>query len=113
MMTSRKPDEYDKAQGRELARLRRAAGLTQEQLGLQLEISSKQVGKYERGQSRVPAGRLKAAIAILRRESGAAGGFSEDQASYGVPASAKGVLLRTLRGLEDGVKFCIDVVERL
>jgi transcriptional regulator with XRE-family HTH domain len=113
MTTSRKPDEHDKAQGRELARLRRAAGLTQEQLGLLLGVSLKQIGKFERGQSRVPAGRFKAATAILRGESEVNGGFSESQAPYSVPDSMKNALLRTLRGLPDDVKLWIDVVERL
>ncbi|WP_353641011.1 helix-turn-helix transcriptional regulator [Mesorhizobium sp. WSM2239] len=45
MKTSRKPDHYDRAKGRELARLRKAAGLSQEQLATRLRISPKQLGK--------------------------------------------------------------------
>lgn len=113
MATSRKPDEDDKAQGRELARLRRAAGLTQQQLADMLKITSKQIGKYERGQSRVPAGRLKAAMVILRKESETAGGFSEDQTEFSAPALTKALLLQKLRGVEDELKFCIAEIERL
>ena len=86
--------------------------MSQEQLALRLGISLKQLGKYERGQSRIPAGRYEEAIVILRGHAGVAGGFSEEQHPY-FPASTKDTLLRTLRGLLDGVKLCIDVVERL
>lgn len=112
MKTSRKPDEHDKAEGRELARLRRASGLTQEQLALLLGVSPKQIGKYERGQSRLTAGRYKAAMAILRGQA-EVHGFAEGQAPYVVPAPTKDMLLQTLRGLQDDLKLCIDVVERL
>lgn len=113
MKTSRKPDEHDKAEGRELALLRRAAGLTQEQLALLLGVSPNQIGKYERGQSRLTAGRYKAATAILRGQVEVTGGFAEEQTPYVIPASAKDMLLQTLRGLQNDVKLCIDVVERL
>lgn len=113
MTTSRKPDDHDRAKGRELARLRKASGLSQEQLATRLGISLKQFGKYERGQSRIPAGRYEAAMAILREYGHGAGGFSEDQTPYTVPVAAKDMLLRTLRELQDRLKLCIDAVERL
>ncbi|NGO51051.1 helix-turn-helix domain-containing protein [Allomesorhizobium camelthorni] len=113
MQTSRKPDDHDRAKGRELARLRKASGLSQEQLATRLGISPKQFGKYERGQSRIPAGRYEAAMAILREYGSLVGGFSEGQAPYAFPAAAKDTLLRTLHELLDRLKLCIDVLERL
>jgi transcriptional regulator with XRE-family HTH domain len=106
-------DSHDRAKGRELARLRKASGLSQERVATRLGISPKQFGKYERGQSRIPAGRYEAAMAILREYTGMVGGFSEGQAPYAFPAAAKDTLLRTLRELQAGLKLCIDVVERL
>ena len=83
MKTSRKPDESDRAKGRELARLRKAVGMSQEQLAIRLGISAKQIGKYERGQNRVPAGRYEAASTILREQEAGGSGFAESQAPYG------------------------------
>ena len=113
MTTSRKPDDHDRAKGRELARLRKAFGLSQERLATLLGISLKQFGKYERGQSRIPAGRYEAAMAILREYGGAVGGFSEGQVPFVFPAAAKDTLLRSLREIQDRLKLCIDAVERL
>lgn len=107
MKTSRKPDDSDKAKGRELAELRKAAGLSQEQLAIQLGISAKQLGKNERGQIRMPIGRYEAALNILRGRP--RGGFSEEQASYhGQPA--EDALRLSLRRL---LKQCLEIVERL
>lgn len=112
MTTSRKPDDHDRAKGRELARLRKASGLSQERLATLLGISPKQLGKYERGQNRIPAGRYEAATAILRENGSMVGGFSEGQAPYAVPA-AKDTLLRALREIQERVTVCIEAVERL
>ena len=94
--------------------MRKASGLSQERLASRLGISPKQFGKYERGQSRIPAGRYEAAMEILREYTGVVvGGFSEGQAPYAFPAATKDTLLRTLHELQDRLKLCIDVVERL
>jgi len=113
MKTSRKPDQHDKAKGRELARLRKAAGISQERLARQLGISTKQFGKYERGQSRMPAGRYELALQILQMARGKAGGFAEDQAPFAGSPREKETLLKELRNLQDYVKRCIDAAERL
>lgn len=96
MATSRRPDEFDKAKGRELARLRKDTGLSQEELARAMGISSKQLGKYERGQSRLTTGRFEAALAVIRAHQPMVTGFAESQAPYA--ASVKETLLRTLRG---------------
>lgn len=113
MTTSRKPDDHDRAKGRELARSRKASGLSQERLATLLGISPKQLGKYERGQSRIPAGRYEAATTILREYGVMIGGFSEGQAPFAFPNAAKDTLLRALREIRDRVTLCIEAVERL
>ena len=113
MTTSRKPDDHDRAKGRGLARLRKASGLSQERLATLLGISPKQFGKYERGQSRIPAGRYEAATTILREYGVVSGGFSEGQAPFEFPNAARDTLLTMLRELQDRLKLCIETVERL
>jgi transcriptional regulator with XRE-family HTH domain len=61
-MVRRIADGHDRAKGRKLARLRKASGLPQERLATRLGISPKQLGKYERGQNRIPAGRYEGAL---------------------------------------------------
>src|SRR5688500_10885307 len=100
MKTSRKPDESDRAKGRELARLRKAAGMSQEQLAIRLGISAKQFGKYERGQNRVPAGRYEAALTILREQAGGSG-FAESQAPYGGQERTREALLLSLEQMRN------------
>ena len=126
MKTSRKPDENDRARGRELARLRKAIGLSQEQLAIRLGISAKQLGKYERGLNRVPAGRYEAARRILREQAGG-GGFAESQTPYDGPDMAREALLLSLGQLQndlnsmdrlhhqikDHLKLCLEIVGRL
>jgi transcriptional regulator with XRE-family HTH domain len=105
-MVRRIADGHYRAKGRELARLRKASGLSQEQLATRLGISPKQLGKYERARAAASrAGRYDAAMAILREYTGmVVGGFSEGQAPYAFPASVKDTLLRTLRFSESMVK---------
>ena len=98
--TSRKPDESDKAKGRELARLRKAASLSQEQLAIRLGISAKQFGKYERGLNRIPAGRYEAALRILREQPDVAG-FAESQASYNGPDMRRDAVLLALEQMKN------------
>ncbi|WP_353641012.1 hypothetical protein [Mesorhizobium sp. WSM2239] len=50
---------------------------------------------------------------ILRENRGMVAGFSEGQAPLGIPTTTRDTLLRTLRELQDGLRLCIDVVERL
>lgn len=50
---------------------------------------------------------------ILRGHPNFPGGFAEVQAPYSVSPVGKDFLLKKLRGLQDDVKLCIDVVERL
>lgn len=110
MQTSRKPDESDKAKGRELARRRKAVGLNQRQVALLIGVSEKQYGKYERGETRLSAGKYDKILQILQ---GHGGGFAESQASYSVPSHSKDALLLSLHRMRDELGSCIEIVGRL
>jgi transcriptional regulator with XRE-family HTH domain len=117
MTTSRKPDESDKAKGRELAQLRKAAGMSQERLAIKLGVSAKQLGKYERGQNRIPIGRYETALKILRVQRPATGGFAESQAPYDGPNPEKDALLlaldRAQREVLKHLKLCFEIAGRM
>jgi len=107
MTTPRKPDNSDKAKGQELARLRKIVGMTQKQVAQSLGVSEKQYGKYERGESRLSAGRYETALKILR-EAGL-GGFEETQSPYhSLPKPARDVLLQHLIEFESALKLTLD-----
>jgi transcriptional regulator with XRE-family HTH domain len=96
MPTSRKPNERDRQRGRELAQRRKAAGMSQEKLAELLHISTYQLGKYERGQTRMSANRYEAAITILDAQETAYMGFREDAAVYESPSTLKGDCQRAI-----------------
>ncbi len=56
---ARKPSDADRYAGRRLRMARHEAGLTQEVLARRLGIAFQQIQKYESGQSRLSAGRLR------------------------------------------------------
>ncbi|MDQ2634807.1 MAG: helix-turn-helix domain-containing protein [Pseudomonadota bacterium] len=107
MNTFRKPDDSDRAKGRELARLRKAVGQTQKQVALRVGVSEKQYGKYERGHTRLSAGRYDTIVKMLQKHAGH-GGFEEGQLAYAPPASEKEALLRYLGAFESDLKSCQD-----
>jgi transcriptional regulator with XRE-family HTH domain len=131
MVTSRKPDDSDKARGRELAQLRKAAGMSQEQLASQLGISARQLSKYELGQNKISISRYEEALRILRRQKHAIAGFAESQASYGEPKPVRDALLLSLgllqndldswrnqmnsihHQLQDRLKLCFEIAGRM
>lgn len=110
MKTSRKPDESDKAKGAELARRRKAVGLTQKQVALLMDVSEKQYGKYERGMTRLSAGRYDTILRVLRERRG---GFAETQAGYDAPMRDRDALLLSLHRMRDELRSCIEIVGRL
>ncbi|PSM19568.1 MULTISPECIES: helix-turn-helix domain-containing protein [Nitratireductor] len=113
MHTSRKPDERDKQMGRVLAHHRKAAGQSQAELARQLGLSGQQVGKYERGESRIPAGRFEEAMAILGAQEAAPDGFGEEGRPYRVSDNARADVLRLLDRLRSDLETCIEQVKRL
>lgn len=109
MNTSRKPDESDKQRGRELARLRRARGMTQSQLSQMLGISMQQLGKYERGQNRMPIGRHGLAMEVL----GGARELQEDAARFAGSIDEKAELKRLLTRIEADLARCKQIAASL
>ena len=114
MGASRQPNSRDIEIGRDLARNRKAAGISQANLAAALGIFTQQVGKYERGENRISTSRHEQALKILRGSAGAdQPGLAEERAAYDAPFPLKGELLETLRSLERNLKNCIDIVSKM
>lgn len=64
--TEKAPREGDRDISERLRHYRVLSGLTQTELGRAMGVTFQQVQKYERGDNRVPAGRLSDAAAALR-----------------------------------------------
>lgn len=82
MGVNRKPSARDVEIGRDLARRRRAAGISQAELAAALGISTQQVGKYERGENRISTARHEQAQKALDMASVAPAGLAEERAAY-------------------------------
>jgi transcriptional regulator with XRE-family HTH domain len=107
----------DRAVGARLHALRKARGLTQTALAEVLGVSFQQVQKYERGQNRIGAGRLRTLAALLEVPISAFYGEGEEgggallqllhtphaaellQAYGAMPAVMRTALLNVARGL--------------
>lgn len=81
-MTSRKPTKEDEDRGRKLARRRRAHRVSQAQLAAHLKVTAQQIGKYERGENRIPMNRYDRAMAFLGEPDDPSAGFAEGVAPY-------------------------------
>ena len=104
----RRPTEHDRALGPRLKSLRKAAGLTQEELANALGVSYQQVQKYEKGLSRMSGGRLQQAASLLGCSlqdlvgEGAAPGFAERPAGYDAESAPEAAeLLRHFAAIKD------------
>jgi transcriptional regulator with XRE-family HTH domain len=64
---ARKPTDADRFIGQKVRQARREIGLTQETLASLLGITFQQVQKYESGQSRLSASRLRAVAIAVRK----------------------------------------------
>lgn len=105
MGSTRKPSSRDVEISLELAKARKSAGLSQAELAARLRISTQQVGKYERGENRIPSGRLEQIQDIIRGEQGSSSpGFAEVGAPYRAAESRKAesdeALLMIWKGIE-------------
>jgi transcriptional regulator with XRE-family HTH domain len=58
-MHPRKVTDYDRRIGAKITALRKAQGLSQTQLGAALGVTFQQIQKYEKGQNRIAANRLR------------------------------------------------------
>lgn len=64
---TRKPTDADRFVGQKVRQARRELGLTQEALATLLGITFQQVQKYESGQTRLSAGRLRSVAIAVRK----------------------------------------------
>ncbi|MCA8892059.1 MAG: helix-turn-helix transcriptional regulator [Hyphomonas sp.] len=64
---TRKPTDADRFVGQKVRQARRGPGLTQEALATLLGITFQQVQKYESGQTRLSAGRLRSVVIAGRK----------------------------------------------
>jgi transcriptional regulator with XRE-family HTH domain len=64
---TRKPTDADRFVGQKVRQARRELGLTQEALASLLGITFQQVQKYEFGQTRLSAGRLRSVAIAVRK----------------------------------------------
>ncbi|MEZ5985520.1 MAG: helix-turn-helix transcriptional regulator [Hyphomonas sp.] len=63
----RKPTDADRFVGKKMRQARRELSLTQETLAVLLGVTFQQIQKYEAGQSRLSAGRLREVAIALRK----------------------------------------------
>lgn len=113
MVASRKPDKRDRQWGAGLARLRKSKGFTQAQVAEFLGISTQQLGKYERGESRMTIGRYRELTRLLAGEEATTAGFSEANVPYEARAELIIELQRYLTQVRNDVDRCLKVVSRL
>lgn len=105
MTNPRKPSVEDRERGRELARKRKAVGLSQAEVATALGVSTQQYGKYERGENRVTASRYETLVRYF--EEHASGIIEPAQARPQAPIT-KSSLQRSL----DQIRSAIDLLQR-
>ncbi len=113
MITSRKPDAADKQRGKQLARLRKANGLSQAELASKLGVSTQQLGKYERGENRIPISRHDKALQLLGVRTSSPAGFAEGQEGYDAPDQAVEELQHKLEEMRAEIDRVLKIVKRL
>ena len=113
MTTSRKPDEGDRQRGRSLARLRRAAGMTQATLAQRMGLSTQQIGKYERGENRMSVSRYEVAMKILGQPSPETAGFAEEAVRFPSAQDARAELTRILARMKADLARCEELARSI
>lgn len=113
MGVSRKPNSRDVEIGRDLARRRKAAGISQAELAAALGISTQQVGKYERGENRISTARHEQAQEALRAVSGAPPGLAEERAGYQAPDALRLELENSALALKQALEHFLSIVRRV
>lgn len=101
---ARKPTEADRFIGTKVRQARRELGLTQETLASLLGITFQQVQKYEAGQSRLSASRLRAVAIAVRKPID----YFYEPFVLSPPASAKSEQELKIRELRRDGKRLID-----
>jgi transcriptional regulator with XRE-family HTH domain len=102
----RQPTERDREVGQQIARLRKASGLTQEDLAGRLGVSQQQVGKYERGENRLSHTRLTEIRQVLADPGGFSPGFAEEPAVFqtNISDAMRAEISQSINRLEDEVR---------
>lgn len=80
-MNPRKAGAKDRVLGRQLAEQRTGLRLTQALVAEAIGVSTQQYGKYERGETRVPAPRYNDIVIYLESTRGRSSGFGEERQS--------------------------------
>ena len=112
-MGSRKTGPEDREVGRDLARRRRAVGVSQELVAEALGISHQQYGKYERGENRLPVTRHRAVLAFFDARS--TPGLSEGSQSRYVEEISRATAQRSInriRRLLDDIQHALALLQR-
>lgn len=114
MGVSRKPNSRDVEIGRELARTRKSAGLSQAAMAAALGISTQQYGKYERGENRISTSRHEEALEFLRAAQGhSQPGLSEERVRYQGPEALHPELENAALALQQALERFLATVRRL
>jgi DNA-binding XRE family transcriptional regulator len=108
-MPHRKPTQIDRLRGREIAALRKSAGLTQTSLGSLVGLTHQQISKYELGRSSMTLSLYEELISQLRPRRQQSG-FEEEQRAMS-PNAAQDALARRLRGIVSQLKILTSEVE--
>ncbi|MEZ6000268.1 helix-turn-helix domain-containing protein [Hyphomonas sp.] len=104
---ARKPTDADRFVGQKVRQARRELGLTQESLSSLLGVTFQQIQKYESGQSRLSAGRLRDVAIALNKPID----FFYEPFVIELPASQKAERDLKILGLRRDGKRLIDRIE--
>lgn len=104
---ARKPTDADRFVGQKVRQARRELGLTQETLSARLGVTFQQIQKYEAGQSRLSAGRLRDVAIALNKPID----FFYEPFVIELPASQKAERDLKILGLRRDGKRLIDRIE--
>jgi transcriptional regulator with XRE-family HTH domain len=104
---TRKPTDADRFVGQKVRQARRELGLTQEALASLLGITFQQVQKYEFGQTRLSAGRLRSVAIAVRKPID----FFYEPFVIATPASGRAEQEARIQELRRDGKRLIDRIE--
>ncbi|WP_273186275.1 helix-turn-helix domain-containing protein [Hyphomonas adhaerens] len=104
---TRKPTDADRFVGQKVRQARRELGLTQEALSSLLGVTFQQIQKYEAGQSRLSAGRLREIAIVLNKPID----YFYEPFVIELPVSQKAERDLKIMGLRQDGKRLIDRIE--
>ena len=104
---TRKPTDADRFVGQQMRQARRQLGQTQDALASLLGVTFQQIQKYEAGNSRLSAGRLREVAIALRKPIS----FFYEPFEIGEPASSDAERTLRVKDLRRDGKRLIDQIE--